>query len=106
MEKFLVTTKPPPVIIPAPDQSMEKIAYNSVSTIPTQEPNDQNRLGYHVWLWLTKQEGTLEEAVRVAKARTLIPEEEVLRIIKQKLREQGGLKNHPLLLSDPDFSRE
>lgn len=84
-----MTTKPPPAIIPAPEESMEKIAYNSVSTIPTQEPNDQNRLGYHVWLWLTKQEGTLEEAVRVAKARTLIPEEEVVKIIKENLRKVG-----------------
>ena len=84
-----MTTKPPPSAIPASPQSIEKIAYNSVSTIPTQEPNDRHRLGYHVWLWLTQQEGTLEEAVRVSTARTLIPREEVLTIIKEKLREQG-----------------
>jgi hypothetical protein len=84
-----MTTKPPPSAIPAPPESIEKIAYNSVSTIPTQEPNDQYRLGYHVWLWLTQQEGTLEEAVRVSTARILIPQDEVLKIIKEKLREQG-----------------
>ncbi len=84
-----MTTKPPPTFIPAPEESIEKIAYNSVATIPTQEPNDQNRLGYHVWLWLSKQDGTLEDAVRVSKARTLIPAEEAVRIIREKLQEQG-----------------
>jgi len=86
---FFMTTKPPPTFIPAPEESIEKIAYNSVATIPTQEPNDRNRLGYHVWLWLSKRDGTLEEAVRVSKARTLIPQEEVVGIIREKLRQQG-----------------
>jgi hypothetical protein len=84
-----MTTKPPPSVVPAPKEAMEKIAYESVGSIPTEEPNDRNRLGYHVWLWLTKKEGTLEGAVRISKSRVLIPEEEVLRIIREKLREQG-----------------
>ena len=84
-----MTTKPTPSVVAAPADSIEKIAYESVSSIPTQEPNDRSRLGYHVWLWLSKREGTLEEAVKVSKARTLIPQEEVLKIIKGKLREQG-----------------
>jgi hypothetical protein len=84
-----MTTKAPPTVTPAPEQSMEKIAYSSVSSIPTVEPNDRNRLGYHIWLWLTKKEGTLEEAVKVSAARTLIPQSEVIRIIREKLREQG-----------------
>ncbi len=84
-----MTTKPPPSVVPAPTESREKIAYESVSSIPTQEPNDRYRLGYHVWLWLTRREGTLEEAVKVSSSRTLIPREDVLKIIKEKLREQG-----------------
>ncbi len=84
-----MATKPPPTVVAAPTESIEKIAYESVSSIPTQEPNDRSRLGYHVWLWLTKREGTLEEAVKVSKARTLIPQEEVLKIIRGKLQERG-----------------
>lgn len=84
-----MTTKPPPSVVAGTAESIEKIAYESVSSIPTQEPNDRSRLGYHVWLWLSKRDGTLEEAVKVSKARTLIPQEEVLNIIKGKLREQG-----------------
>lgn len=84
-----MTTKPPPAVKEFPAESAEKIAYSSVSSIPTQEPNDRDRLGYHVWLWLRKREGTLEEAVKVSGARTLIPREEVVKIIREKLREQG-----------------
>jgi hypothetical protein len=85
-----VTTKPPPSAVPAPPDSIEKIAYGSVSSIPTQEPNDRYRLGYHVWLWMTKHEGTLEDAIKVSGARILIPREEALKIIQDKLREHGG----------------
>lgn len=35
------------------------------------------------------REGTLEDAVRASEARTLIPEDGVLRIVKEKLRKQG-----------------
>ncbi len=84
-----MATKPPPSVVAASTESIEKIAYESVSSIPTQEPNDRSRLGYHVWLWLSKREGTLEEAVKVSKARTLIPQEEVLKIIRGKLQERG-----------------
>jgi hypothetical protein len=85
-----MTTKPPPFAIPAPPESAEKIAYDSVSSIPTQEPNDRYRLGYHVWLWMTKHEGTLEDAIKVSGARILMPPEEALKIIQDILREHGG----------------
>jgi hypothetical protein len=84
-----MTTKPPPSVVLSPPESVEKIAYNSVSTILTKEPNDRYRLGYHVWLWMTKHEGTLEDAIKVSGARILIPREEALKIIQDKLREQG-----------------
>jgi hypothetical protein len=84
-----MTTKPPPAVIPAQPESEEKIAYNSVSSIPTEEPNDQYRLGYHVWLWMTKHEGMLEDAIKVSGARILISREEALKIIRDRLHEQG-----------------
>jgi hypothetical protein len=39
---------------------------------------------------MTKHEGTLEDAIRVSGARMLIPREEALKIIQEKLREHGG----------------
>jgi hypothetical protein len=84
-----MTTKPPPSVVPASSESMEKIAYDSVSPIPTQEPNDRYRLGYHVWLWVTKREGTLEDAIKFSGARILMPPQEALKIIQDKLREHS-----------------
>jgi len=80
---------PPPAVKEFPSESIEKKAYNSVSTIPTREPNDQNRLGYHVWRYLTGSIPTIEEAVRMSGARMSISEEEAVRIVREKLQEQG-----------------
>ncbi len=79
---------PPPVKEFSPE-TLEKKAYNGVSTIPTREPNDQIRLGYHVWRYLTRSIPTIEEAVRMSAARMSISEEEAVRIIREKLQEQG-----------------
>jgi hypothetical protein len=84
-----MTTKPPsPVIESAPD-TLEKIAYTAVADIPTQEPNDRNRLGYNVWAWLVDRNGTLEQAIRTSGSRTHIPYEEVVKIVSQRLKEKG-----------------
>jgi hypothetical protein len=84
-----MTTKPPsPVIESAPD-TLEKIAYNAVADIPTQEPNDRNRLGYNIWAWLVDRKGTLEQAIRTSGSRTHISYEEVLKIVSQRLKEKG-----------------
>jgi hypothetical protein len=69
--------------------SLEKIAYNSVKTIPTREPNDQYRLGYGVWSWLKEKKGTLDSAVRTSGARLLLPEAEAVSIIKKELHNAG-----------------
>jgi len=69
--------------------TLEKIAYSSVKSIPTREPNDQFRLGYCVWDFLSTKKGTLEQAVKYSGARVLIPETEVLTIIKQELKKSG-----------------
>lgn len=84
-----MTTIAPPKVKEFDKASMEKIAYNSVSTIPTKEPNDQARLGYSVWIFLTERKGTLEQAVRNAGSRILIPETEALQTITSELKKSG-----------------
>jgi hypothetical protein len=84
-----MTTKAPAQVTPFPPESLEKIAYNAVATIPTQEPNDRHRLGYNVWMWLVDRKGTLTEAVRASGSRMHLPLEEVVKIVTQQLKEQG-----------------
>lgn len=66
--------------------SLEKIAYDSVRSIPTKEPNDRYRLGYHLWLHLTQNSGTIADAVRLSGARILISEQEAASIIESELQ--------------------
>ncbi len=84
-----MSTKPPAGVQPSSPTSLEKIAYNSVSMIPTQEPNDQHRLGYHIWRWLGNKQGTLEEAVLESGARLKISAKEAANIISDELAKQG-----------------
>jgi len=84
-----MTTKPASQIQDFPMNSLEKIAYTSVSTIPTMEPNDRNRLGYHIWRWLTKKEGSLDQAIQESGSRLNISRGEALQIISQALEKQG-----------------
>jgi len=84
-----MTTKPPsPVETPA-DGSTEKIAYESVAGVPTVEPNDGSRLGYHVWRWITSREGSLEDAVRESGARLNVTIDEAVRLISEQLTSRG-----------------
>ena len=66
--------------------TLEKIAYDSVKTIPTKEPNDQYRLGYHIWNYLKEKRGTVADAVKHSGARILIPEKEAAAIIEAALK--------------------
>ncbi len=84
-----MTTKPPAQVAPFPADSLEKIAYESVAEIPTQEPNDRNRLGFNVWMWLVDRKGTFEQAVRASGSRTLIPLEEVVKNVSEHLKAKG-----------------
>lgn len=84
-----MTTISPSKVREFDSSSLEKIAYNSVKTIPTREPNDQYRLGYSIWLWLTERKGTLEQAVKTAGARLLITEHDAVKIIKDELAKAG-----------------
>lgn len=84
-----MTTIAPSKIKEFDSSTIEKIAYGSVKTIPTREPNDQYRLGYSIWQWLTEKKGTLEQAIRNSGSRILIPEQEAISIIKQELKKSG-----------------
>ncbi len=72
-----------------PEDSIEHKAYASVAELPAVEPNDLNRLGYHVWLYLSKEYPNLREAVKVAQSHLLIPEDEAYARIVAKLHEFG-----------------
>jgi hypothetical protein len=80
---------PAPGVREFPAGSTEKRAYNSVTSIPTREPNDEYRLGYHVWRYLTGSIPTLEESVQMSHARMSISKEEAVKIIKERLGEKG-----------------
>ena len=84
-----MTTKPPSQVQEFASTSIEKIAYTSVSTIETVEMNDRNRLGFHVWRWLTTHEGTLEQAIAESGARLKISQANALEIIKTSLKNSG-----------------
>jgi hypothetical protein len=84
-----MTTVAPSTVRMFDPASLEKIAYESVRTVPTKEANDQNRLGYHVWNFLKEGKGSVLTAVRQSQARILVSEEEAVAIIEsalQKLR--------------------
>jgi hypothetical protein len=84
-----MSTVPPSKVKEFSTTTLERIAYNSVATIPTREPNDQNRLGYCVWHYLSERQGTLAQAIRTSGARVLIPESDVLRIVSESLKQAG-----------------
>ena len=84
-----MTTKAPSSVQDFPPSSLEKIAYNSVAAVPTEEQNDRNRLGYHIWRWLTIRQGTLEQAVAESGARLQTSLHEAHRMIGEALKKQG-----------------
>ena len=84
-----MTTKAPSAVTPADEASLEKVAYASVSGIPSADPHDLDRLGYNVWRWLTTRRDSLESSVRSAGAHLGISEEEAVSKIRESLRTQG-----------------
>jgi len=67
----------------------EKIAYESVASIPTLEKNDNVRLGYHVFQLLTGKIESVEEAVKVSNPRSDMPKDEMVKIITENLKNAG-----------------
>lgn len=84
-----MATKPPPAIAEFPAESIEKLAYAVIADIPTVEPNDQARLGYHIWAWLRERKGTLQQAITVSGTRTSVPLDEVYATVKKRLEDKG-----------------
>jgi uncharacterized membrane-anchored protein len=84
-----MTTKSPSAVQDYSAASLEKIAYASVSSIPTEEPNDRNRLGYHIWRWLVNREGSLEQAIVESRARIHISQQDTEKVIQGLLMQQG-----------------
>ena len=78
------------------DTELAEKAYASVRSVPTVEPNDRNRLGYHVWLYLRGELATLTEAVEAARSRfkpKTLPISDVVAHISSELHkiEHGGI---------------
>ena len=86
-----MSTKPPAAVQQFPADSLEAKAYASVSTIPTVEPNDQKRLGFHVWRWLKEKQGTLEQAISSSGSRLTISKQQAETIITEALKKSGAL---------------
>lgn len=84
-----MTTKPPSSVVEFPIESLEKIAYSIAAEIPTQEPNDNDRLGYCLWGWLSERRGSLLQVIHAAGARTKLSDEEILAVISKRLKEKG-----------------
>ena len=71
------------------DNELAELAYASVRNVPTLEPNDRNRLGYHVWLFLRGEISTVEGAVEQARSRfqpKTLPISEVATHIEEELK--------------------
>ena len=84
-----MSTKPPASVVESPAESLEKLAYTVVAEIPTQEPNDRNRLGYCLWGWLSERRGTLLQTICAAGVRSSSTSEEICDIIQKRLEEKG-----------------
>jgi len=80
-----MATKPASRVKEHPAEALEKKAYSIVSDIPTQEPNDRNRLAYCLWIWMRDRKGTLEEAIRAAGTRSPKSVEDIVSIINSRL---------------------
>jgi hypothetical protein len=89
------------------DTALSELAYAAVRSVPTVEPNDRNRLGYHVWLFLRGEIPTLLSAIEQARARyqpRSLPIEDVIAHIEAELKqlqssgmsvsEKGSIASH------------
>ena len=78
-----MTTKPAAQVSKFAEDSLEKIAYKIAEQFKTREFNDNNRLGYHIWRYLTGTIPTVDEAVRVSGVR--LTEGETLENVTEKV---------------------
>lgn len=65
------------------------IAYAAVEDLEWLEPNDGNRLGYHIYLYLNGNIGSIEEALLESQSRTSLAYQELIVLIRERLRVAG-----------------
>lgn len=85
-----MTSKAPAQVNKFANDSSEKVAYKIAERIKTREFNDNNRLGYHIYRYITGTIPTLDEAVRVSGVR--LADGETLEGVTDMIAE--GLKEH------------
>lgn len=71
------------------EKDLTKIAYEAVDSIPTLEKNDGIRLGFHVYQLLIGKIESVEEAVKVSNPRSDMSKDDMIKIIKEKLKNAG-----------------
>ncbi|MCL4509950.1 MAG: hypothetical protein M1470_02620 [Bacteroidetes bacterium] len=86
-----MTTKAAAQVNKFPEDSSEKIAYKIAEQVKTRESNDNNRLGYHIWRYLTGTIPTIDEAIRVSGVRLAEGEtlENITEQVAKQLKERG-----------------
>ena len=86
-----MTSKAAAQVSKVADDSLEAIAYKIAGEFSTREPNDSNRLGYHIYRLLTGTIPTVDEAVRLSGVRLADGEtiEGVTEKVAQRLKELG-----------------
>lgn len=86
-----MTTKAAAQVNKFPEDSSEKIAYKIAEQVKTRESNDNNRLGYHIWRYLTGTIPTIDEAIRVSGVRLAEGEtlENITEEVARQLKEGG-----------------
>jgi hypothetical protein len=84
-----MSTKPPSTVKAAGESTLEQTAYAAVAGIPTADAHDLDRLGYNVYLCLKNRRDPLEVAVKTARARLQISDEEALTRIRTFLKGRG-----------------
>ncbi|MCZ7556226.1 MAG: hypothetical protein M5R41_07485 [Bacteroidia bacterium] len=77
-------------ILQWPEESLERKAYAAAAVVPALEPNDTNRLGYHLYLFLKGDIPSLQDAVHLAQARTHVSTQEVMRLLAAALESSGA----------------
>jgi hypothetical protein len=68
---------------------LARIAYEAVEGIEFLEMNDGNRLGYHLYLYLTGEIPSVETVIYEAKARTRVHPVELERLLVERLKQVG-----------------
>lgn len=79
----------PKPLLPLGRQELSRIAYKAVEGLDVLEMNDGNRLGYHIYLYLTGEIPSVAVAIYEAKPRVQLHPKELERILIERLRVAG-----------------